>query len=286
MALLASGVKPCVPIRTNSLGMELALIPEGSYHMGSPPEEPRRMDDEGPRAVTIRPCFYLGVFPVTQREFRAVMGYHHSHFTRRRKRCRGLEVERFPVESVSWTESMQFCQQLTTAENTREEGWEYRLPTETEWEYACRAWLSLRWPFHHGASLRAHQANFNGQYPYPPGKQDPEGTFLERPCPVGLYPPNAFGLYDMHGNVDEWCLDWHVDDLALLEESPTVELVASTDEGGEKAVRGGSWRAQGEDCRAAVRIGEYPDQGMSHVGFRVALVRRPGRASASGERPA
>jgi uncharacterized protein (TIGR02996 family) len=268
MEMLASGVKPFVPARTNSLGMELALIPAGSFRMGSPAREPRRMEDEHLRTVTITRSFYLGTCLVTQEQYRALMEHNPSHFSRRRKEYRSLPVDRFPVDSVTWHQAERFCEELTERERTLAEGWVYRLPTEAEWEYACRAWLSSRWPFHYGASLRPEQANFDGRYPFPPDNYDEKGLHRGRPCEVALFVPNAFGLYDMHGNLDEWCLDWHRDlDDAGDEVDPRGPAI-----GDEKTVRGGSWRGQGEDCRSAVRIGEDPEQGISHVGFRVELV--------------
>jgi uncharacterized protein (TIGR02996 family) len=278
MALLADGVKPCAPVRASSIGMELALIPPGSFRMGSPVREQRRMDEENLRGVTIRQAFYLGVTLATQEQYRAVTQTNPSHFKRNRARCRGQDTARFPVESVSWSAAQRFCDLLAKRDGVRQEGWRYRLPTEAEWEYACRAWFSPTWPFHYGAELTAKHANFNAQFPYPPGRRDPEGLFLERPCVVGSYAPNAFGLYDMHGNLDEWCWNWEEDMDPEDADDPTGPA-----DGVEKVVRGGSWRGQGEDCRSAVRIGEDPETGARHVGFRVALVRAaddPGKEAA------
>jgi uncharacterized protein (TIGR02996 family) len=270
MALLASGVRPVVLLRTTSIGLDLALIPAGSFRMGSPRREARRMEDEHLRTVTISKAFYLSVHLVTQQQFQLVTGSNPSHFTADRAECKGLDTERFPVESATWYEAQQFCERLTERERTREQGWEYRLATESEWEYAARAWLSSRWPFHYGAALYPQQANFNGRYPYPPDNEDPNGVYLERPTVVGSYAPNAFGLFDMHGNLDEWCLDWDSE----MEPGDTTDPQGPPD-GMEKIVRGGSWRGQGEDCRSAVRIGEDPDARINYVGFRVALVRMP-----------
>jgi uncharacterized protein (TIGR02996 family) len=270
MALLAAGVKPCVPTRASSAGLELNLIPAGSFRMGSPQPEARRMDDEYLHTVTLTRSFYLGAHLVTQEQYRLVMGSTPSHFTRRRKGCRGQPTEHFPVDRVRWGHAQEFCAELTERDGTRKVGWVYRLPSEAEWEYACRAWFSSRWPFHHGAALTPQMANFDGRYPYPPDHHDESGVFLERPSVVGSYPPNAFGLYDMHGNLDEWCLDYHSEMTGENEVDPL-----GPEDGDERVVRGGSWRGQGEDCRTAVRIGEYPEEGHSYVGFRVALVRAP-----------
>jgi uncharacterized protein (TIGR02996 family) len=273
MGLLAEGVRPCLPTRHSSVGLALALVPAGNFRMGSPTREPHRMDDEALRTVTLRRAFYLGVHLVTQEQYRAVMGHNPSRFTPRRKLCRGLDTARLPVDSVSWHDAEAFCVNLTRQDAVAASGWRYRLPTEAEWEYACRAWLSSRWPFHYGATLTGLQANFNGEFPYPPGEPDPAGQSLRRPTVVGSYTPNAFGLYDMHGNLDEWCADWAEDRERVLgdEDDPTGPAA-----GAEKIVRGGSWHGQGEDCRSAVRIGENPEEGFNHVGFRVALVRGGG----------
>jgi uncharacterized protein (TIGR02996 family) len=265
------GTRPFVPTRSSTIGLQLALVPAGSFRMGSPAREPRRMDDEPLHKVTITRAFYMGIHPVTQGQYAAVRGANPSHFTRRRKECRRLPVERFPVESVSWHDAEAFCRQLTRRERATLGEWLYRLPTEAEWEYACRGWFSSRRAFWFGPRLTSKLANFRGTYPYPPTAPDEEGVELERPTEVGSYPPNPFGLYDMHGNVDEWVADWFEGD--YYRRSP-VKGPPGPDEGEEKVIRGGSWRGQGEDCRAAVRIGEWPDSTYENIGFRVVLARR------------
>jgi uncharacterized protein (TIGR02996 family) len=268
-SLLAAGVKPCVPTRTSALGLELALIPAGTFRMGSPVREPRRMDDEHLRTVTLTRHFYLGTHLVTQAQYQHLMGSNPSHFTPKRRTCRKEDTKRFPVDSVTWLDAQLFCSALTEHDRTLAGNWAYRLPTEAEWEHACRAWLSSRWPFHHGSALTPQMANFDGHFPYPPGTPDPHGLFLGRPTVVGSYVPNALGLYDMHGNLDEWCLDYDRD----LDDAGDEVDPQGPSTGEDRIVRGGSWRGQGEDCRAAVRIGEDPERGKSHIGFRVALVR-------------
>jgi uncharacterized protein (TIGR02996 family) len=268
-ALLAAGVMPCVPMRTSSIGLQLALIPAGSFRMGSPVREPRRMDDEHLRTITLTRHFYLGTHLVTQAQYQHLIGSNPSHFTHRRRECRRQDTKQFPVDSVSWHDAQLFCNRLTERDQTLAGNWAYRLPTEAEWEYACRAGLSSRWPFHHGPALTPEMANFDGQFPYPPGVSDPNGRFLKRPTVVGSYVSNAWGLYDMHGNLDEWCLDYDRDLDDVGDEVNPQGLATGED----RIVRGGSWRGQGEDCRAAVRIGEDPERGKSHIGFRVALVR-------------
>jgi uncharacterized protein (TIGR02996 family) len=268
--LLAAGVQPCVPTLTNSIGMELALIPAGTFRMGSPPNEPRRMDDEPLHTVRITRPFYLGVFPVTQAEYRAVMRRSPSRFNRRRVPDPDVDPRRFPVESVRWVAAVSFCERLSARPEERDQGRTYRLPTEAEWEYACRAWGSPRYPFHHGMTLQG-EANFHSEHPYPPDDDLPAGVPLGRPCAVGSYRPNAFGLYDMHGNVDEWCQDWF--DPRYYLEGPRDDPPGPT-YGDRRIVRGGSWRGQGEDCRAAVRIGYEEDEPFDQteqIGFRVVM---------------
>jgi uncharacterized protein (TIGR02996 family) len=264
--LLAEGIRPCLPAWFSSCGMELALIPAGRFRMGSPVRELRRMDDEPLHDVQITRAFYMGIHPVTQQEYKDVTGRNPSYFTARRRTCPGQDTRRFPVESVSWEQSQSFCRKLTRTERTVARGWEYRLPTEAEWEYACRAWQPNRFPFHFGLTLTTAQANFNGEFPYPPHEPDLTGTVLDRPTPVGTYRPNGFGLFDMHGNIDEWVADWF--DVEYYRSSP-LEDPQGPEAGDGKVIRGGSWLGQGEDCRAAVRIGHDPEDSNHSQGFRV-----------------
>ncbi len=170
----------------NSIGMKLALIPAGTFLMGSPDSELGRCPDEGPQhEVTISRPFYLSIHPVTQREYQTVMGVNPACFMANLfKRNPG-----HPVEQVSWDEAVDFCQRLSSLAAEKHAGRVYRLPTEAEWEYACRAGTTT--PFHFGTSLFSIQANIDYN--------------RNRTTKVGSYPPNAWGLYDMHGNVWEWC---------------------------------------------------------------------------------
>src|SRR5262245_13936651 len=226
--LILSGTRPFVPSRTSPVGLELALVPAGAFRLGSPVREYHRMDDEPLHKVTIPQALYMGAHPVTQAQYAAVRGTNPSHFKRSRKGCRRLPVERFPVESVSWHDAEAFCRQLTRRERATLGDWEYRLPTEAEWEYACRAWFSSRSAFWFGPRLTSQLANFRGRFPFPPEEDDPAGVSPERPTEVGLYPPNPFGLYDMHGNVDEWVADWFEE--GYYEESPRDDPIGP-DEG-------------------------------------------------------
>jgi formylglycine-generating enzyme required for sulfatase activity len=188
-------------VETNTTPTNLVWIPPGTFLMGTAREEIARESDEEPQTrVTIEQGFWMGKWEVKQTEYEAVMGTNTSFFTR----DVGL-----PVESVTWHEALEFCTKLTARHRSAERispEYEYRLPTEAEWEYACRAGTST--PIYFGNALNWTQANFEGKYPYPENQFDDSGRFLRRTRPVAGLEPNAFGLHDMHGNVAEWCLDW------------------------------------------------------------------------------
>jgi uncharacterized protein (TIGR02996 family) len=263
--MLESGVEPCMPELVNSLGMELVLIPPGRFQMGSPFSEPYHSPDEGPaHEVTLTRAFYLGRFPVTQREYREVTGLKPSHFAPDGPlpyyRLTDVDTSRFPVDSVDYEDALAFCERLSSRPEERRAGRRYRLPTEAEWEYACRAGTSG--VFYHGESLSSDQANFDGNYPYGGAGR---GRYLKRTCPVGEYPPNAFGLHDMLGNVWEWCADWFGE--TYYQQSPKSDPAGPP--GGESRVlRGGSWIDAGWHCRCADRSHR---EALHYVGFRVAM---------------
>ncbi len=252
--LLASGVRPCAPVLTNGLGMQFALLRAGKFLMGSPKKEKGRQANEGPvHEVEIARPFYLGAFEVTQAQYQKVMGSSPSHFK---------DNPNNPVEQVSWEEAVAFCKKLSEMGEEKRKKRLYRLPTEAEWEYACRAG-AVSSPFHFGGSLSSTQANFDGNHPYGGA---PAGPYLQRTTPVGSYSANAFGLYDMHGNVWEWCQDWF--DETYYNESPRQDPQGPHD-GERRVLRGGSWGVSGWCCRAACRNGYVPG-GRSHgIGFRV-----------------
>jgi uncharacterized protein (TIGR02996 family) len=270
--LLNAGVGPVVPEVVNSIGMRLALIPPGRFRMGSPDEEHEgyRNAEEAHEVEITRP-FYLGVFAVTQGQWLGVRGDNPSSFCATgegKEAVKGLDTSDFPVERVSWEDAQAFLEKLAALREEKETGWRYRLPSEAEWEYACRGGASASTPFCFGKSLSSAQANFNGEYPY--GSAE-EGPSLGRTCPAGSYRPNAWGLFDLHGNVWEWCSDWSAND--YYGKSPAQDPLGPSN-GSNRVIRGGSWGGYGQSCRAANRHGLRPSYRLGYLGFRVAAVPR------------
>jgi formylglycine-generating enzyme required for sulfatase activity len=239
---------------TNSIRMELTLIPSGTFFMGSPEAEVGRQNCEGPRrGVTISRPFYLGIYPVTQRQYDAVMGCNPSLFAGNPDH---------PVERVGWEDAVEFCTQLAALPSENEAGRVYRLPTEAEWEFACRGGTVTL--FHFGAAASFKQANFDGKHPYGGA---PKGPYLQRTSKVGSYDPNGWGLYDMHGNVREWCADWFAGDYYGKRENSDPQ---GPQTGDLRVLRGGSWGSKGRNCRAAYREGSSPgSRNNAGFGFRV-----------------
>ncbi|OKH35535.1 hypothetical protein NIES2119_19965 [[Phormidium ambiguum] IAM M-71] len=241
----------------NGVGLEMVLIPGGSFMMGSPEDEIGHRDNESPQhLVTINP-FCMGKYPVTQAQWKAVatlpqvkqeLNPDPSNF----------KGDNRPVERISWYDAEEFCARLSQ-KSTRE----CRLPSEAEWEYACRAGTAT--PFHFGETITTDLANYNGNYTYGSGV---EGIDRQETTPVGNFDvANAFGLYDMHGNVWEWCADhWHDD----YEEGPdNGSIWLSSNERSRRVLRGGSWYFNPGYCRAAVRYHYNPSNNNNNIGFRV-----------------
>ena len=242
-----SKVHPKKPSKdfTNSLGMKFTWIPPGTFLMGSPGNEVERDNDEIPHKVTLTKGFYMGVHLVTQEQWQTIMGSNPSKFKGEKK---------LPVEMVSWEDCQDFIKKLR--ENDKKP---YRLPTEAEWEFSCRAGTTT--PFHFGQTIFTDQANYDGNQTY--GKLK-KGVFRQKTTPVGSFPANALGLYDMHGNVWEWCQDWLDDyphDDATDPQGPAT--------GRERVMRGGSWNNHPASCRSAYRARDEPDARDNDVGFRL-----------------
>ena len=257
-----------VKIITNSIGMKLARIPAGTFVMGSPRSEAQRDAKEVRHEVSITKPFYMGVYEATQSEYTEVMQGMRDFNNRS-----AFKASDNPVENVEWKLAKIFCERLTARPAEKNAGRKYRLPTEAEWEYACRAGISTA--FHFGNSLSSQQANFNGNYPAGSGEQ---GRYLRKTVKVGSYEPNAFGLYDMHGNVAEWCADWYdpeyyVDSPDEGPLGPPFGVVSTKFTNAEYnffvVVRGGCWVDDGRACRSAYRFRAMPNTQYRLIGFRV-----------------
>ncbi|WP_293111705.1 SUMF1/EgtB/PvdO family nonheme iron enzyme [Moorena sp. SIO4G3] len=243
----------------NGVDLDMVYIPAGSFLMGSPEGERESLDRERPQhQVTIQP-FFLGKYQVTQAQWRAVANLPKI------KRDLKPDPSYFPgdnrpVEQVNWYDAVEFCDRLS-----HHTGTEYRLPSEAEWEYACRAGTTT--PFHYGETITTKLANYNGNYTY---AEEAEGEYREETTSVGRFPPNGFGLYDMHGNVWEWCGDpYHGNYFG----APTDGSVWSIKFHPFKLsiLRGGSWVSYPWFCRSAHRDNNLTrDAIKTNVGFRVA----------------
>jgi formylglycine-generating enzyme required for sulfatase activity len=264
------------PDRDPELAITMVKIPEGSFAMGSTPEEVDRHNVQGPLHTVTLQKFWMSQTPITQVQWGEVAGWEPG-----RAEEGGLQLNpdpsRFkgddrPVEQVNWFEAMEFCRRLSVRT-----GRTYTLPSEAQWEYACRAGTST--PFHYGATITPELANYDGNATYVNGTK---GRFRQETTPVASFPANAWGLHDMHGNVLEWCLDhWHESYKVNHVEGGFAEApsdgsawldVVESNEGNDKKdrlLRGGSWFHYPWDCRSAHRGRRRPGDADSHVGFRV-----------------
>jgi formylglycine-generating enzyme required for sulfatase activity len=240
------------------VAMTFVLVPPGKFRMGSPADEKGRHKSETLHTVTLTEPFDLAKTELTQAQYRALTGKDPSQF----------KGDRLPVETVSWEEARDYAEQLT---KKRDDKHRYRLPTEAEWEYACRGGRPCSMPFGvgDGRSLSSREANFNGYFPY---GDAPKGKYVEKTRDVGSYDPNALGLYDLHGNVWEWCADRYAPYPAGEVTNPTGPPV-----GPSRVIRGGGWyNCYARDCRAAGRSGGTPDGWGDSIGFRLARSLPPG----------
>ena len=277
--------------RSTSTGMELVFIKAGDFSMGSPENESSRNNDEPRHPVSVTKPFYLGTYEVTQDEYQQVMKINPSSFATEGKRkadVRGMETARFPVEGVTWFDALEFCNRLGKQDNfepyykledvkregdsiksakvTILGGYGYRLPTEAEWEYTCRA--GTQSPYHFGGSSNGTQANTKGVVIAAGGYGgDIKGPNLARTARVGSYPANACGLFDMHGNAGEWCWDAYDKDYYFASPRNDPQGMVS---GNQRVIRGGSWLVTETNCRSASRFWQTPDEAKDFVGFRVA----------------
>jgi formylglycine-generating enzyme required for sulfatase activity len=259
LAALGAPAGKRVKPKDGPLGMKFVRLPKGTFYMGGG-------GGQAGKKTNIKEDFEIAVHTVTQGQWQAVMGNNPSLFSRGGKgkeKVKGItddELKQFPVEWVSWLDVQEFIKKLN--ENERGSGWLYRLPSEVEWEYACRGGAASEdecsYHFYFAKptnDLSSEQANFNGNAPA--GKA-PRGKYLERTTRVGAYPSNKLGLCDMHGNVWQWCAD-------------------AFEGGSDRMIRGGSWFSQGLSCQAAGRGWRAPSSRGSHLGFRLARVPSAGK---------
>lgn len=242
-------ISPMEPTMTNSIGMTFVYISPGTFIMGSPLTEIGRIDDETQHQVTLTQGYYMQTTEVTQLQWRTVMGADPSYFDACGDDC--------PVEKVSWNDAQSFVMELNRMEGANG----YRLPTEAQWEYACRAGSAAAFANGDITEETSDDPNLNviGWYYFNSNGQT---------HPVAEKQANAWGLYDMHGNVSEWCADWY--DYNYPIEPVTDPAGPST--GSFRVLRGGNWNANAGYCRSAVRYRNAPDYRLHNRGFRVVLL--------------
>ncbi len=243
--------------------------PAGTFTMGSPESERAGLnyvDGEGPQhEVTLTRGFWLLETEVTQAMYKALTGANPSRFSASgygSDAVDGLDTSRFPVECVCWDDAQEFIGKLN-AGGFAPAGFEFRLPTEAEWEYACRAGTSTAYSW--GSTLNGDKANCDGNYPY---GTSTKGSYLKRTSETGIYGANDWGLSDMHGNVMEWCSDWYGDYGSVSQTDPT-----GPKSGSMRVLRGGSWLSYARNCRSAGRRACAPTYRDNFYGFRLVLGR-------------
>jgi formylglycine-generating enzyme required for sulfatase activity len=249
-------------------GMKSCWCPPGRFQMGSPLAEIGRRTDEAQVEVTLSRGFWIGKFEVTQGQWKREMGAIPGELI-------AGEGDDFPVYWVNFEEAEEFCRRLT--ERARAAGelptrWEFRLPTEAQWEYACRAGTTTAFAF--GESLTSQQANIGKSYN---GK--PDGTPGAAAVRVGSYPANAWGLHDMHGNEFEWCRDWYHSRLpgGIDPELRETQGIPNRDGTYSRVRRGGAWMDEASFCRSAFRLRYEPPRRSDHIGFRVVAIETEGQ---------
>jgi formylglycine-generating enzyme required for sulfatase activity len=239
----------------------MVQIPAGHFLMGAPKDELEQYSDEIPQHEVTLKSFFIGMYPITQNQWKVVAALPQLN-QKLDPDCSNFKGDDLPVEQVSWDEATEFCDRLTVKTNRH-----YRLPTEAEWEYACRAGTTT--PFHFGETLTTEIANHDGNYPYGRGTK---GVYRQKTTPVGSFPANPWGLYDMHGNVREWCLDpWHdsyTEKPEHLKENGNIPWTTENPRT-TQLLRGGSWYDHTRFCRSDSRYDINPDLRNNAFGFRV-----------------
>jgi len=232
----------------NGINLEMVLVPAGMFGMGTAGLS--EFSEEHPRHMVRVPAFQMSKYPITQEQWKAVMNSEPPYRSKGPKR---------PADRISWRNAVEFCRRLS-----KMTGHTYRLPTEAEWEYACRAGTST--PFHYGDTLTTDLVNYVGEHTY---QSEPKGVYRHVSTDVGSFPPNAFGLYDMHGNVWEWCADnWHNDYVGAPTDGSAWE---NGNRDADRVMRGGSWHEPPVNCRSATRLKMNANESDDFFGFRVAL---------------
>jgi formylglycine-generating enzyme required for sulfatase activity len=247
--LRQSGSASCLIERLAvDLSLDLVLISGGTFMMG---DNTHHQDEQPIHQVTLSP-FYVSKYAITQAQYRSIMGEDLGS---------GLGAD-YPIEQINWDDAISFCTKLSQTT-----GKQYSLPSEAQWEYACRAQTTSN--FHFGETITADLVNYNGEYPY---NGAPIGQNRAQSTPVGTFPANAFGLYDMHGNVWEWCLDQYQPNYLTAPSDGSAMLDDSSSSGSSKRVmRGGSWDYVAKGCRSSVRCSLDSGLRMNGCGFRVVL---------------
>ena len=252
----------------NSITLDMVLIQGGSFLMGSPEDEIDRYKDEDSQQSVIVPTFFIGKYPVTQAQWRAVAALPKIDCDLEPDPS-NFKGDNRPVEQVSWLDATEFCARLAQHTNRP-----YRLPSEAEWEYACRAGTTT--PFYFGETITTDLVNYCGEdrtikekfYSGSYGR-GPKGSYREETTTVGEFPANAWGLYDMHGNVWEWCLDhWH-DSYEGAPDDGSAWIDPESGAGEKRVLRGGSWFFNPRFCRSATRVDDGAGRRDNNIGFRV-----------------
>lgn len=249
-------------------GVKLCWCPPGRFIMGSPPTEPERRPGENQVDVRLTRGFWIGKYEVTQGEWKRIVGKVPGPLT-----PGGGKGDDLPVYNVNYAESVDFCRKLTEkgrASGELPSGWEFRLPTEAQWEYACRAGTTTATAF--GDKISSKQANFLGNKPFNGAEVGPA---LNRATKVGSYPPNAWGIHDMHGNVVEWCRDWYHARLAGGTDPDLSNTLGTPNRTGDysRSRRGSAWTDEGWASRSAFRQRFEPARRADHIGIRVVAVQ-------------
>jgi eukaryotic-like serine/threonine-protein kinase len=231
------------------IGLDLVAIPGGEFMMGGDLHHP----DELPIHRVTVPSFFMSKYPITQAQYRSMMGATEGS---------GAGADD-PIESVSWDEAIEFCTKLSQQFGDR-----YTLPSEAQWEYACRAGTDTT--FYCGETITTDLANYNGDYPYRGARP---GENRQQATPVGSFPPNQFGLYDLHGNVWEWCLDQYRPSYHQAPIDGSVWTTSDAPSDPKRVMRGGAWDYVARGCRSAVRGSLAPSSRMAGCGLRVVVAR-------------